>query len=132
MPNKLELGITGSASCVVTEADTAKAVGSGGVDVMSTPRLVALMENAAKDSVAPYLEEGTTTVGTALNIQHLAATPVGMTCTAESKLIEIDRRRLVFEMTAHDEVEIVGKGTHERFIVDSEKFVGKCNAKKKS
>ena len=64
MPNKLELGITGSASCIVTEADTAKAVGSGGVDVMSTPRLVALMENAAKDSVANCLEEGMTTVGT--------------------------------------------------------------------
>ena len=90
----LELGIMGSASCVVTEQDTAKAVGSGGVDVMSTPRLVALMENAAKDSVAPYLEPGMTTVGTALNIQHMAATPVGMNCTAESTLIEIDRRRL--------------------------------------
>ena len=129
MPNKLELGITGSASCIVTEADTAKAVGSGGVDVMSTPRLVALMENAAKDSVANCLEEGMTTVGTALNIQHLAATPVGMTCVAESRLVEVDRRRLVFEVTAHDDVELVGKGTHERFIVEAEKFVAKCNAK---
>ena len=126
----LELGIMGSASCVVTEQDTAKAVGSGGVDVMSTPRLVALMEHAAKDSVAPYLEPGMTTVGTALNIQHMAATPVGMNCTAESTLIEIDRRRLVFEITAHDDVEVVGKGTHERFIVNSEKFVSKCNSKK--
>ena len=126
----IELGIIGSASCVVTEQDTAKAVGSGGVDVMSTPRLVALMENAAKDSVAPYLEPGMTTVGTALNIQHMAATPVGMNCTAESTLIEIDRRRLVFEITAHDDVEVVGKGTHERFIVNSEKFVSKCNSKK--
>lgn len=97
---------------------------------MSTPRLVALMENAAKDSVAPYLEPGMTTVGTALNIQHMAATPVGMNCTAESTLIEIDRRRLVFEITAHDDVEVVGKGTHERFIVNSEKFVSKCNSKK--
>lgn len=132
MPNKLELGITGRASCIVTEADTAKAVGSGGVDVMSTPRLVALMENAAKDSVANCLEEGMTTVGTALNIQHMAATPVGMKCTAESKLIEIDRRRLVFELTAYDDVEVVGKGTHERFIVGSDKFVAKCNAKKKA
>ena len=107
----LELGIMGSASCVVTDEDTAKAVGSGGVDVMSTPRLIALMENAAKDSVAPYLD-------------------LGMTCTAESTLIEIDRRRLVFEVTAHDDVEIVGKGTHERFIVNAEKFVNKCNSKK--
>ena len=129
MPNKLELGITGSASCIVTEADTAKAVGSGGVDVMSTPRLVALMENAAKDSVANCLEEGMTTVGTALNIQHMAATPVGMKCTAESKLIEIDRRRLVFSVKAWDEKELVGEGAHERFIVNSEKFFNKCNSK---
>ena len=126
----LELGIMGSASCVVTEQDTAKAVGSGGVDVMSTPRLVALMENAAKDSVAPYLEPGMTTVGTALNIQHMAATPVGMNCTAESTLIEIDRRRLVFEVKAYDEAGLIGEGTHERFVVDMEKFTAKCEAKK--
>ena len=129
MPNKLELGITGSASCIVTEADTAKAVGSGGVDVMSTPRLVALMENAAKDSVANCLEEGMTTVGTALNIQHMAATPVGMKCTAESKLIEIDRRRLVFAVKAYDETGLIGEGKHERFIVDMDKFTAKCEAK---
>ena len=126
----LELGIMGSASCVVTEQDTAKAVGSGGVDVMSTPRLVALMENAAKDSVAPYSEPGMTTVGTALNIQHMAATPVGMNCTAESTLIEIDRRRLVFEVKAYDEAGLIGEGTHERFVVDMEKFTAKCEAKK--
>ena len=87
------------------------------------------MENAALLSVRPYLEEGSDTVGTLLNVKHLAATPVGMTVRAEAELIEIDRRRLVFSVKAWDEVELVGEGTHERFIVDMEKFTNKCNSK---
>ena len=127
----LETGIKGSSSCTVTLNDTAKALGSGGLDVLSTPKLIALMENAALLSVRPYLDEGMDTVGTQLNVKHLAATPVGMTVTAEAELIEIDRRRLVFSVKARDEVELVGEGTHERFIVDMEKFTSKCNAKGK-
>ncbi len=125
----LEIGIKGSSSCTVTLNDTAKALGSGGLDVLSTPKLIALMENAALLSVRPYLEEGSDTVGTLLNVKHLAATPVGMTVRAEAELIEIDRRRLVFSVKAWDEVELVGEGTHERFIVDMEKFTNKCNSK---
>ena len=125
----LEIGIKGSSSCTVTLNDTAKALGSGGLDVLSTPKLIALMENAALLSVRPYLEEGSDTVGTLLNVKHLAATPVGMTVRAESELIEIDRHRLVFSVKAWDEVELVGEGTHERFIVDMEKFTNKCNSK---
>ncbi len=125
----LEIGIKGSSSCTVTLNDTAKALGSGGLDVLSTPKLIALMENAALLSVRPYLEEGSDTVGTLLNVKHLAATPVGMTVQAEAELIEIDRRRLVFSVKAWDEVELVGEGTHERFIVDMEKFTNKCNSK---
>lgn len=125
----LEIGIKGSSSCTVTLNDTAKALGSGGLDVLSTPKLIALMENAALLSVRPYLEEGSDTVGTLLNVKHLAATPVGMTVRAETELIEIDRRRLVFSVKAWDEVELVGEGTHERFIVDMEKFTNKCNSK---
>lgn len=125
----LEIGIKGSSSCTVTLNDTAKALGSGGLDVLSTPKLIALMENAAMLSVRPYLEEGSDTVGTLLNVKHLAATPVGMTVRAEAELIEIDRRRLVFSVKAWDEVELVGEGTHERFIVDMEKFTNKCNSK---
>lgn len=125
----LEIGIKGSSSCTVTLSDTAKALGSGGLDVLSTPKLIALMENAALLSVRPYLEEGSDTVGTLLNVKHLAATPVGMTVRAEAELIEIDRRRLVFSVKAWDEVELVGEGTHERFIVDMEKFTNKCNSK---
>lgn len=125
----LEISIKGSSSCTVTLNDTAKALGSGGLDVLSTPKLIALMENAALLSVRPYLEEGSDTVGTLLNVKHLAATPVGMTVRAEAELIEIDRRRLVFSVKAWDEVELVGEGTHERFIVDMEKFTNKCNSK---
>lgn len=125
----LEIGIKGSSSCTVTLNDTAKALGSGGLDVLSTPKLIALMENAALLSVRPYLEEGSDTVGTLLNVKHLAATPVGMTVRAEAELIEIDRRRMVFSVKAWDEVELVGEGTHERFIVDMEKFTNKCNSK---
>lgn len=122
-------GIKGSASCVVGPEDTAKALGSGAVDVFSTPKLVALMEKAALLSVRDYLDEGMDTVGTHLDISHSAATPVGMTVRAESELIEVDRRRLVFSVKAWDETELVGEGTHERFIIDRDKFLAKCNAK---
>ena len=122
-------GIKGSASCVVGSEDTAKALGSGAVDVFSTPKLVALMEKAALLSVRDYLDEGMDTVGTHLDISHSAATPVGMTVRAESELIEVDRRRLVFSVKAWDETELVGEGTHERFIIDRDKFLAKCSSK---
>ena len=122
-------GIKGSASCVVGPEDTAKALGSGAVDVFSTPKLVALMEKAALLSVRDYLDEGMDTVGTHLDISHNAATPVGMTVRAESELIEVDRRRLVFSVKAWDETELVGEGTHERFIIDRDKFLAKCSSK---
>ena len=122
-------GIKGSASCVVGPEDTAKALGSGAVDVFSTPKLVALMEKAALLSVRDYLDEGMDTVGTHLDVAHLAATPVGMNVRAEAELIEVDRRRLVFSVKAYDEVELVGEGTHERFVVSMDKFVAKCNSK---
>ena len=125
----LETGIKGSAGCTVTAADTARAFGSGGLDVLSTPKLVALMENAALTAVKPYLEEGADTVGTRLDVAHLAATPVGMTVRAEAELIESDRRRLVFSVKAWDEKELVGEGTHERFIIGIEKFLSKCSSK---
>lgn len=126
----LELGIKGSARCTVTDKDTAKALGSGGLDGLSTPIMVSLMENAALTSVRPYLDEGMDTVGTRLDISHDSATPVGMDAWAESELIEIDRRRLVFSVKAYDSAGLIGQGTHERFIVDMEKFTAKCYAKK--
>ena len=111
----MELGIKGLAETVVTNANTAKAVGSGTLDVFATPCMVALMEEAALHSVAPYLAEGEGTVGTKLCVSHDA---------------EVDRRRLVFDVKAYDECGLIGKGTHERFIINGEKFLAKVNAKK--
>ena len=125
----LELGIKGSSSCTVTQDLTAKALRSGGLDVFATPIMIALMEEASLVSVRPYLEPGMDTVGTHLAVSPLSPTPVGMKVTAESELVEIDRRRLVFAVKAYDESGLIGEGTHERFIVDMDKFTAKCEAK---
>ena len=126
----LELGLKGKQEAVVEEKYTAKALGSGGLDVLATPAMIALSEKTCLLSVQDYLEEGTSTVGTQVNMAHLAATPVGMKVTCESELIEIDRRRLKFSVVVFDEKEKIAEGTHERFIVDNMKFVGKANAKR--
>ena len=108
---------------------TAKHIGSGTVPVLATPMMIALMEKTCLQSVKPYLEEGQDTVGTRVDVSHGAATPVGMTVRCESELIEIDRRRLVFRVTARDDAGVVGEGTHERFIVDVEKFQAKARTR---
>ena len=125
----MEIGIKGKVETVVNETNTAKFVGSGSLDVFATPNMVGLMEQAAQMSVAPYLEEGQGTVGTLLNVSHDAATPLGMKVWAETELVEIDRRRLVFEVKAFDECGLIGKGKHERFIISNDKFLSKVNAK---
>ena len=114
--------MTGQASATVTDDLTAAALGSGGVNVYATPALIALLEAAAVNAINDHLEPGKTSVGTLLNVKHLAATPVGMTITATATLKEVDGRRLVFEVSASDEVEQIGEGSHERFIVDRERF----------
>lgn len=125
----LEVGIKGKDTVEVVYENTATAVGSGVLEVFATPMMIALMEKTACNSVAPYLEEGNGTVGTELNIKHVAATPIGMTVTCESELVEIDGRRLVFKVTACDETGLIGEGMHERFIVNNEKFQRKANSK---
>ncbi len=121
----LETGIMGEASIEVTEDLTAAALGSGNVNVFSTPAMIALMEEAAVKSLTGRLEEGQTSVGTSLTVKHLAATPVGVSVKAQATLIEIDGRRLVFEVSASDSYEKIGEGTHERFIVDLARFESK-------
>ena len=91
--------------------------------------MLALMEKTASESVAPYLEEGCGSVGTQVNISHVAATPIGMTVRCETELTEVDGRRLVFKVAAYDEAGLIGKGTHERFVVQNEKFQTKANNK---
>ena len=126
----LEVGLLGKQEIVVTEEQTAKVYGSGSLRVFGTPAMIALMENTALKSVAPYIGEGNGTVGTQLNVKHVAATPVGMKVTCETKLVEVEGRRLVFEVKAYDECGLIGEGTHERFIVAEEKFQAKTDAKK--
>ena len=126
---ELTKGIIGKKELTVTMDKTAATVGSGLLDVFATPQMIALMEATASESVAPYLDEGSTSVGTLVNISHVAATPVGMTVTCESELIEVEGRKLVFTVKAFDECGLIGEGRHERFIVFSEKFMAKTNAK---
>lgn len=126
----LEVGISAKKKLVVTEAMTAKEMGSGELPVYATPSMIALMENTAYQSVSDCLEDGQGTVGTLMNVKHLSATPVGMEVTCESKLVEIDRKRLVFEVKAFDEKGCIGEGTHERFIIDNQKFLDKAESKR--
>lgn len=125
----LQPGIKAEKSLTVTDANTAKTMGSGTLDVFATPAIVALIEQTAYTSIESELEPGWGSVGTSLNIQHLSATPVGMTVTATTELVEVDRRRLVFHAEVYDEKGLVGKGTHERFLVENEKFQAKADAK---
>jgi len=123
----MEIGSKGKSETVVTPANTAKSVGSGSLDVFATPMMVALMENAAINAVVLPAEQ--TSVGTYLDVKHLAATPVGMKVWAEAILLEIYGRKLVYQIEAYDEKEKIGEGRHERFIVQSEKFITKTDSK---
>ena len=128
----MEIGIKGRQEVMVTEENSAKTVGSGLLPVFATPAMIALIENTAWQSVAEYLEDGQGTVGTKLDVAHTAATPLGMKVWCESELTEIDRRRLVFTVKVFDEKGQVGEGTHERFIINNEKFLAKAEAKKEA
>jgi predicted thioesterase len=110
---------------VVDNHNTAAAYGSGSVDVFATPAMVALMENAARHAVAEHLPEGSSTVGTAINIVHTRATPVGNDVSATATLKSVDGRMLVFEVVATDTHGEIGRGSHTRFVIDVERFMGK-------
>lgn len=125
----LEPGIKHTKCEIVTENNTAAALGSGLLPVYATPAMILLLEATCAEAVAPELEEGSTTVGTKLCVEHVSATPLGMEVRCECELTLIDRRRLVFNVEVYDKAGIIGKGTHERFIVASEKFMAKTNAK---
>ena len=126
----LEKGIKGSLECIVTEEKTAKQMGSGELDVYATPAMIALMEETAYKSVSAELEAGMGSVGTSMDVKHVAASPVGMKITCKSELIEVDGRKLVFRVEAFDEDGLIGEGTHERFIIQNEKFQKKADSKR--
>ena len=126
----LKSGLKNSVAITVTEELSAKNMGSGSLDVLATPALIAGMENVCMNCVQPFIEEGSTTVGTKVNVSHLAATPLGDTVTYKCTLVEVDKRRLVFAVEAFDSAGKAGEGTHERFIVDTARFMAKANSKK--
>ncbi len=113
----------------VTDSKTALSVGSGSLKVYATPAMLALIEKASCEAIKGVLAEGETSVGTLLNVKHLAATPVGMTVSAEAELTERDGRKLVFSVKAYDECGLIGEGSHERFIVSADRFTEKTYSK---
>ncbi len=125
----IQTGITCKKKITVTPEMTAAAMGSGALEVLATPSMIALMEGTAQEAVQSLLEGGQGTVGTRIDVRHLAATPVGMDVTCTAEVTEVDRRRIVFTVKAQDEKEVIGEGTHERFIIDNEKFLAKCRQK---
>ncbi|MBO5555546.1 MAG: thioesterase family protein [Oscillospiraceae bacterium] len=128
---ELKVGLKGQATVKVVYENTAAAMGSGSLEVFATPAMVALMEQAALESVQPFLEEGQGTVGMFIGTSHLASTPIGMTVRAESELVAIKGRVLDFQVRAYAGEELLGEGTHQRCIVMNDRFIAKALAKKK-
>ena len=129
MKVELRPGLQGRAEAIVDTTNVAAVMGSGDLDVFATPAMIALMEQAAWTAVAPGLAEGESTVGTKLNISHVSATPVGLKVWAESEVTVVDGKRLEFKVAAYDEKGLIGEGTHERFIITEERFLGKAARK---
>lgn len=125
MDFSIPTGIKFSKEIVVTPEQSAKAYGSGTVDVFAAPAMIALMEGAAQESVQQFLPVGFTTVGTEVNIKHLKATPIGVKASCDSRLAEINGRKLIFELHAWDDKGMIGIGTDTRMIVDEKKFLDK-------
>ena len=129
MDTKLEPGLTGRAQLTVTDSETAAHVGSGGVEVLATPAMVRLMEAAAVNAVDHLLPEGMRSVGTYLEVRHVAPTPVGMRVTARAELVDVRGRTLTFRVVALDDREQVGEGSHRRAVVDEAQFYERVRAK---
>jgi predicted thioesterase len=126
----IQKGIKGHIEQTVTDELCADRIGSGLVKVFATPMMIALIERTCNESVTPLLDPGQGTVGTRIDVSHCAATPVGMRVWCDSELVEVDRRRLVFSVRAYDQCGLIGEGTHERFIIDSDRFQQKADEKK--
>ncbi len=130
-PGELLPGRIGTATAIVSEAQSAPRLGSGRAPVFATPAMVALIEAAAVACVDSLLGEDKETLGIHIDVEHIAATPVGLKVTATAELIERDGRKLVFSVAARDEHEVIGRGRHTRVIVDSARFRAKVEAKRK-
>lgn len=121
----MDLGLSYTSTTIVSNTNTALTLGSGDMDVFATPAMVALMENAAMNAVAPHLEQGQTTVGTEISTTHIKASALGATITATAILTAVDGRKLTFSVTACEGDTLIGTGTHTRFVVDRERFMSK-------
>jgi fluoroacetyl-CoA thioesterase len=128
---ELIAGLSGELEHIVSAEDTASRWGSGLVPVFSTPALVGLMESAAVQALEGALQAGQTSVGSRIDVHHLAATPVGMKVHARAELTAVEGRKLTFKVQAWDEVELIGEADHERFVVDEARFIGRVGAKAK-
>ena len=126
----LEPGLRMELREVVGSQNIASIWGSGALDVYSTPAMIAIMEKASVLAAAPFLPEGCSTVGTALDVRHIASSPLGANIRAEAVLTGVDGRRLSYEVRVWDDKELVGEGRHERFIIDNKKFMEKTEAKR--
>ena len=129
MPDEPRPGLVGEARVMVDATNLASAFGTNAVEVYATPALVALIENAAIKAVDHLLPSGSSTVGTHLDLRHLAATPPGLEVWARAELVEVEGRRLKFKVEAFDPSEKIGEGTHERFIVDLGRLIARAQAK---
>lgn len=127
---EIVIGSKGRASLVVSSDDLAVNVGSGNLMVFATPTMVMLMEKAACNCISKYLENGETTVGTEIEIKHMAPTPIGMEVYAEAEVMSVNNREITFSVVAYDDSGLIGSGTHKRFLVFEEKFMLKALAKK--
>jgi predicted thioesterase len=128
----LKIPSFGEARTRVSENNIALRQGSGSVDVFATPAMIALMEEAAVKAVDNKLPDGYATVGTELNIRHIAATPIGINITVSAKLVEVVGRKLTFEVEAFDELEKIGEGSHTRYIIELKRFKSKVSEKIKN
>ena len=126
---EITVGMKGSVSTMVEREDTALEVGSGSLLVYATPCMVALMEGAACEAIAEALPEGKTSVGTALDISHLSATPVGLEVRAEAEVTAVEGSMITFQVTAYDEAGKIGEGIHKRAVITTQRFLDKVYTK---
>jgi fluoroacetyl-CoA thioesterase len=128
--SELAPGIVKELNVTVGPEMTARHLGSGSAAVLATPHMIALMEGAAQQSVAPYLADGQSTVGVHVDVRHLAATPLGMQVRVRAELMAVDGRKLTFKVEAFDASEKIGEGVHERFVIDLARFEDRLKRKR--